>query len=83
MKNYQFSQLLIFMLRGVTASRLVALDASSSNDEVKTNTCTFCSTRCHMLWYDGYGVAFIRRCNDTAERKMHDSLYKRMVFSIV
>ena len=27
-----------------------------------------------MLWYDGYGVALIRRCNgnDTAAHKMHD-----------
>jgi hypothetical protein len=74
------------MLRGVTASRLVALDANSSNDEVKTNTCTFCSTWCHMLWYDGYDVAYImrRRNNkDIAACEMHVSLYKRMVFSIV
>ena len=23
----------------------------------KTNTCTFCGTRCYILWYDGYDVA--------------------------
>jgi hypothetical protein len=34
---------------------------NSRKDEVKTNTCTFCSTRCHILWYDGYDVAFIIR----------------------
>jgi len=35
---------------------LQKLTRATSNDEVKTNTCTFCSTRCHMLWYGGYDV---------------------------
>jgi hypothetical protein len=39
-----------------------------------------------MLWYDGYEVAYIiRRLNnkDTAACEMHDSLYNRMVFTIL
>jgi hypothetical protein len=39
-----------------------------------------------MLWYDGYEVAYIirRRINkDTAACEMHDSLYNRMVFTIL
>jgi hypothetical protein len=36
-----------------------------------------------MLWYDGYEVAYIHGIKDTAACKMHDSLYKRMVFTIL
>jgi hypothetical protein len=34
----------------------------------KPKTCTFCSIRCHMLWYDRYDVAFIRRYNGKGRR---------------
>jgi hypothetical protein len=46
-----------------------------------------CGTRSHMLWYDGYEIAYIirrRRNNkDTAACEMYDSLYKQMVFTIL
>jgi len=45
-----------------------------------------CGTMSHMLWYDGYEVAYImrRRNNkDTATCEMYDSLYKQMVFTIL
>ena len=46
------------------------------HDETKTNTCTFCGTKSHMLWYDGYEVAYIYGIKDTAACEMHDSPYK-------
>ena len=71
------------MIRGVTVYRSVDVYTVTRR---RQNPCTFCGTRSHMLWYDGYEVAYIirRRNNkDTAACEMHVSLYKRMEFSIV
>jgi hypothetical protein len=48
--------------------------------ETNTNT-GICSTGCHKLWCDGYDMA--GNSTDTAAREMHDSLYKRIVFTIL
>ena len=40
-------------------------------------------TRSHMLWYDGYELAYIHALKYTAACEMHDCLYNRMVFTIL